>query len=499
MYKKLYALMLLPFLLYAWGGDSFVAESDTSNGVFILYSAIMDNQGRQAVFAVRNDASYNMDVYLEDSAYAGTFTSVSSPMPFNSRPSEIIPYYNSNDSTTYIVMYTPQSNYSNLHFMPYHSDYSWNYGEIRYIDATPDDTLLYPEFKTVNASGDLYFFVSCVKKTATVDSVFVYTSQDSGDTWQRHFIAYGGSNAHYSDVSIDLQYINDTIFFWRAYAISSNDTLYYLQAVKYSYDPAADDFNYVTSAGSSIVDSFVNNVDLAMWSSKGLMVYDANGAIKVQRITSDSFVGTPTDISSPTTTEYLIGAVKGYYFMIPQPEAYFAIAYTSGSPIFPGTESIVYTETDDGSTFTNIDTLNNNPSTLPVLLNYPKIIYVEPAILYVDVDYHGSFPFLYWDNTTLYTDRRSITSKVKENKHENTFATRSIITNGPLLLNFPVNSEDNININLYSISGRKIKELYSGNVSGQLKIHADISNLPDGIYFVKETNGRLPAIRIMKK
>ena len=498
MYKKLYVLLLIPYLLYGWGSDYMVAQSDTSSGLFYLYTAILDKDARQAIFAVRDGYPYYMDIYVEDSTWAGTFSRLSNSMPFNTRAYQLIPYYNIYDSTTYIVAYTPQSSYTNLYLLPFHWDYSWDPSEFVHIDNAPDDTILYPDFKALISNGQLYFFVSCVKHTATYDTVFIYTSQDKGNTWNKHYITYLWSNGNYKNLKIDVTLRNDTIFLFRAYTYTSNDTTYTVALKKYMYDPVADDFTFIYDY-PSVSDSFVYGLDISTWSDRGILAFDANGAVKIVSFATDTDTITdPIDISSPASDEFLIGVVKGYQLQFPTTHTYFAIAYTPGIAFLPNTESIIYTETDDGISFTPQDTLNNNPSTLPVLVNYPGVIVTEPAVLYVDVDYHGSFPFYYWDNTTLYIDRSSTYSKVSEHKDSN-FYSRAILTQGPVNLTLKVKNSKFLNINLYSSTGRLIRNVYKGNTTKELKLNFDISELHSGVYFIKDTKGTISPIRILKR
>ncbi len=498
MYKKLYALILIPYLLFGWGGDFMVAQSDTSSGVFYLYNAVMGRDHRQAIFAVKDKTPYYMYVYLEDSMYAETFSEASTPMNFNSRPTKLLVYYNGRDSMTYIVAYLPDYNYSNLLFLPYHPDYSWDYTEFRNIDGTPNDTLIYPDFKGVYVQyyQRPYFFVSCVKRTALYDSVFIYTSSDTGNTWQRHYISTLTSG-RYKDLDIEVNYLHDTVFVWRVFSATSNDTSYWLAIRKYMYDPSTDNF-FLLKTFPLIQDSFIYNVDIATLDTLGVLAYQANGGVKVWGFTQDSMIGSATDITPQGEYNYLIGVVKGLTFQLPNPTIYFGIAYTSGTSVTPNTQPIYYVETSDGTSFYDIDTLNNNPSTQPLLISYDEYLNFEPAVLYVDVDYHGSSPFYWWDNTTLYADRRSDLTGIRENKRKN-FIVTTILTNGYIQLTLPLMSSGHTEINLYSSTGRLIRNVYKGNTTKELKLNFDISELHSGVYFIKDTKGIISPIKILKK
>ena len=498
MYKKLYALILVPYLLFGWGGDFMVAQSDTSSGVFYLYNAVMGRDQRQAIFAVKDKSPYYMYVYLEDSAQAGTFSEVSTPMNFNSRPARLLTYYNWTDSMTYMVAYLPDYGYSNLLFLPYHQDYSWDYTEFRNIDGTPDDTLIYPDFKGVYVQyyERPYFFVSCVKRTASYDSVFIYTSRDTGNTWQRHYISTLTSG-RYKDLDIEVNYLHDTIFLWRVFSATSNDTTYWSAIRKYMYDPSTDSF-FLLNTFPLIQDSFIYSMDIAVLDTIGILAYQANGGVKIRAFSPDSMIGSPTDITPQEEYDYLIGVVKGLTFQLPNPIIYFGIAYTSGISVIPNTQPIYYVETSDGTSFYSMDTLNNNPSTQPLLISYDEVVNFEPAVLYLDVDYHGSSPFYWWDNTTLYADRRSNITEIRENKGKNIF-TRSILTGGYVQLTLSSESVEPVEINLYSPTGRLVRNIYKGNVTNNLTLNFDISELHPGVYFIKDTKGTIYPIKILKK
>ncbi|MGQ9707198.1 MAG: T9SS type A sorting domain-containing protein [bacterium] len=52
-----------------------------------------------------------------------------------------------------------------------------------------------------------------------------------------------------------------------------------------------------------------------------------------------------------------------------------------------------------------------------------------------------------------------------------------------------------MNIDLYDISGRKISNIYKGNINGEEVVTYDVSNLSTGLYLVKIYNDKNNIIR----
>lgn len=68
----------------------------------------------------------------------------------------------------------------------------------------------------------------------------------------------------------------------------------------------------------------------------------------------------------------------------------------------------------------------------------------------------------------------------------------------PYVLSYSVPRQAEINVNVYDITGRKVKNVYNGNVKGTGQIKFDLEGMPQGTYFVRvETENRTETTKVI--
>ena len=500
--KKIMMLLLAPVLLFAWGNDLFVAHSDTTDGNFITYDAVVDKYNQDVVFAVHDLSPYYLYVYAFDTL-SGSFT-YRNHINLNSRPDWIKAHYNYADSTTYVFLHFPDYAYSNFTVIPFHYDFSWTFGEIKNVDATPDDTLILPHLTMgydPAAMQDIYY-ITCIKRNTDRDSVIVYATKDPNGTWTRNRLAYTTSPDIYKELNYSPASYNDTSYLYRAYVLEdTSSSTYYVTPILYRYHN--DSLSLVGYGSSIISDSVLYNLYMASFDSAAVMVYQKNGNIYSVKL--DSLLAsqdTPVQIINDGTYKVVRGFNSFYTFGSPSGHTDYGILYDGGLPIMPNTVPIFYLESSDGQNFSTPENVSDSTGNWGNLSKIPLFLYEDAIVTYPWYTYHGTFPYYAIDAVDIYLDRKSAVG-IKENAHSHHLHAGNItganIAGNALLLTINSVSQANINLNLYDASGRLVRNLYKGKMQkGTLRIDTNISGLKRGIYFVAEKNGNLKTFKFVK-
>jgi len=499
MLKRLLVIVVIPCMLYGWGADFRVTSSDTSQGLISAFTMNTDFNFRVYVFLSHYNPPYYLRVFVEDSMETRNFREVSTPCPIGSEINALFTYPCWDDSGYYVVAYTPSSTSSKFWFIKYARDYSWALSNIRPIDNSPNDNLTHPQFKVVETQDkNIYLFVSCIKETESRDSAFIFVSEDSGRSWIKVFC--GAAPRPYRFVDFDIEGLSDTPNpdLWCSF-VFTNDTLWRILVYKIRYDTTNNNFNALSVGGIS--DANINSAKLAAWPVGGILAYDANGVIKVQKLGADTLEGSPITLTDASDTNRLIGVTKGYEFGIPRSTFYYGIAYTYGGPVvFPNSYPVVYRQTDLSMSFSEPETLNNFPCDSSILTYLMVPLVAVPAIAYTEIYWHWTNPPIWTiDSTVLYMDVSYVNPKVRENSVK-LEGSQTILTSGRINLNLAVKGVNvPVQIALYSIDGRCIRTVFEGVSSNKLNLSFDILDLAPGLYFVQEKNGRVPTVRIIKQ